>query len=146
MKKFKLFVCTFVLAGAALVSSCSSDDSSGTAPSIEGKWSYNKTITSVNDGAPTSTNYPNHEANCEKDYQEFAVGGIFKDVVWNKNSQNQCVIDDSDVSTWSKADNVLTIDGETYTITKLTHSELRYESTTTTGGATLKVTQVFTKG
>lgn len=144
MKKLKLIICTVVLAGLSLAS-CSSDDGPGVPPTIVGKWKYNKTITTVNNGNPTTTNYPNHEPNCEKDYQEFIEGGVFKDVVWNKNSENQCVIDDSDTSTWSKADNALTIDGEVYTITKLNNSELRYESSTSTGGTTLKVTQVFTK-
>lgn len=144
MKKFKLFVCTFVLAGAALVSSCSSDDSSDTAPTIEGKWNYNRTLISTNGGNPSTVPYEDHTAGCDKNYQEFVAGGAFRDVVIYKNASQVCT-EDALTSTWSKTDDVLTIDGDTYEITKLTRSELRYESTTTTGGATLKVTQVFTK-
>lgn len=144
MKKFKLFVCTFVLAGTALVSSCGSDDSSGTEPTIEGKWNYNKSLISTNGGDPTTSTYEDHTEGCDKNYQEFATGGTFRDVVIYKNASQVCT-EDAITSTWSKTDDELTIDGETYTVTKLTNSELRYESTTTTGGATLKVTQVFTK-
>lgn len=147
MKKLKLMICAFAIAGLTLAS-CSSDDDSNVEATIVGKWNYNKTLLSTNGSAEQSTNYTSHEAGCDKDYQEFVMGGVFRDVVLFKNASSQCT-EDAENSTWTKNNDVLTIgtgaDAETFQVIKLTGSELRYKSTTTTGGQTFTVTQVFTK-
>lgn len=140
----KLVFAALVITAGFLFVSCSSNDDDSSPASIVGKWNYSKTITSVNGGSPSTQNYEGHEVGCDKDYQQFADGGIFRDVVLYKNASDVCT-EDANVSTWVKTGNTLTIGTSTYTISGLTSSELRYESTTSTGGVSLKVIQVFTK-
>jgi hypothetical protein len=145
MSKAKLFACV-ALAMGSLVSSCGGDD--GFSAPITGKWDKYKTITTVDNNDPETTNYQGNEIGCDKDYIEFQQAGAFRDVELYKNSDEICT-EDVVTKTWVRDGDVLTIDGsegpETFTITKLTGSELRFESTATTGGVTIKVAQLFRK-
>lgn len=152
MKKIR-FAFAAIAATALLMTSCSSDDD-GPAAKLEGKWTPTKTI-SITNGNQTVTTYDDNEPGCDKDYREFVEGGAYRYVIYYENVANSCA--EEVVSTiWSKTGDVVTIvdtnddpiieaplDAGTYTITKLTGSELRLQSTTSTGGVEFEVTQVF---
>ncbi|MBF6608348.1 MAG: lipocalin family protein [Flavobacterium sp.] len=155
MKMIKT-VLAFVCVSALTLTSCSSDDDSGisTDADISGKWNYNRTVTNLN-GQESNQNYNTHEAGCDKDYVQFADGNVFRDVVLYRNPANVCT-EDAIVGTWAKSGNTLTITTpspepgqgnvtENFQIIRLDGSELHYVSTTSTGGSTLTVTQVFTR-
>ena len=146
MKSIKLFLAV-VVASAFTMTSCSNDDDAGisTDGNITGIWNYARTVTNLN-GQETSTDHE-HEAGCDKDYQEFVASGVFRDVVLYKNASNVCT-EDAQTATWSKSGNTLTLTGSeagTYEIIRLDGSELHYKTTSTTGGVTLIVTRVFTR-
>lgn len=143
----RLTLASLALTAGLFMSSCGSDD--GPRASINGKWDYLKTITQVDSQNPTSANYPGHEPGCDKDYQEFLADGSFRDVALFQDQDDNCN-EFTDAGEYAINGDQLTIqrDGEsaeTFTVTKLTGAELRYESTATTGGVSIKVTQVFRK-
>ncbi|HEU0137942.1 MAG TPA: lipocalin family protein, partial [Flavobacterium sp.] len=121
MKSIKLFLAV-VIASAFTMTSCSNDDDAGisTDGNIVGTWNYNRTITNLN-GQETSQEYTSHEPGCEKDFQEFVAGGVFRDVVIYKNASNVCT-EDAESGTWTKSGNTLTLTGNeagTYQIIRL---------------------------
>lgn len=142
MRKKLLMICAFAMTGLSLIS-CNSDDDVFE-KSIVGRWNYNKTIVSTDGGTPVDNQYDGHENGCSKDYVEFVQGGIFKNVLINKDQNNNCV-EDSSQSTWAKNEATLTIGADSYSITTLNGSELRYENTTDVSGVPVKVVRVFTK-
>lgn len=147
MTKIRITLASLALTAGLLASSCGSDD--GPRATINGKWEYLKTITQIGNDNPTSQNYPGHEPGCDKDYQEFADGGNFNDVAYFQDQDDNCN-EFVEEGSYALTGDILTIDRddanpETFTVTKLTGTELRYESTTETGGVTLKVTNVFRK-
>lgn len=144
MKQIKVLLAAVII--TAFSASCSSDDNGdSTSGNIMAKWTPTKTVTSLNGNNQDPANYSGNEAGCDKDYTEFLTGGVVKDVVFYHNAAEACTEDADASSTWSKNGNTLVIDGDSYEITKLTGSELRYKSTVQTGGATLTVTEYFTK-
>ena len=142
MRKNKILFCMTAVTGL-LFASCNSDDG-GFERTIVGKWNYNKTIVTTGNGTPTDQSYVGHENGCEKDHVEFKEGGIFRNVLMNKDQNNACV-EDASQSTWAKNGNTLTIGTDTYQVTKLNGSELRYENTVDVSGVPVKVVKVFTK-
>ncbi|RZJ65239.1 MAG: hypothetical protein EOO50_14525 [Flavobacterium sp.] len=147
MNKMRFTLASMALTAGLLFSSCGNDD--GPRASITGKWDYLKTITQVDNQNPSSVNYPGHEPGCDKDYQEFLEGGSFRDVALFQDQDDNCN-EFADSGEYALNGDLLTIqvDGEvaeTFTVTKLTGAELRYESTAQTGGVSITVTQVFRK-
>lgn len=142
MRKNKILICTATGIGL-LFASCNSDNDSFER-SIAGKWNYNKTIVTTGNGAPVDQSYVGHENGCEKDHVEFNEGNVFRNVLMNKDQNNACV-EDASLSTWSKNGNTLTIGTDTFQVTKLNGSELRYENTVDVSGVPVKVVKVFTK-
>jgi len=149
MKKIKVLLAAVILTGLTLTSCSSDDDSGGTSASIVGKWTPVKTIFKIN-GQSLTTPYEDNEAGCDKDYLEFVEGGAVNDVIYYKNAQNVCTQDVGDPATWVKNNNSLTVNGTfdydgTYTIEKLTGSELRVSTSESSGGVTSTAITYFTK-
>ena len=147
MNKMRFTLASLALTAGMLTSSCGNDD--GPRASITGKWEYLKTITQVDNQNPSSVNYPGHEPGCDKDYQEFLADESFRDVALFQDQDDNCN-EFTDTGDYALNGDLLTIErdgdvAETFTVTKLTGAELRYESTATTGGVAIKVTQVFRK-
>lgn len=148
MKKIKALMFAFVLAGMTVVS-CSSDDSSGPAPTIEGKWNQVKTVTKIQNGSSDTDKYTGNEIGCDKDYLEFATGTVFNDVVFNKNGGGEC-LESKTPGTWSKNDKVLVIEDAgflsgTYEVVKLSSNDLQIASTLQGGGNSITTTIYLTK-
>ena len=123
-----------VLFLGVLVISCSSDSSNGlaiTSQNILGKW-YLKGGT-VNNGP-----FENYEHDCvdKKDFQEFFSNNELK----YNGYDALCEINDTEISEWNLNGNTLTISNQnfdpmlyqyTYTVEKLTSSELVLKQTST---------------
>ena len=144
-----------ICVSAMTLTSCSNDDN-GPAVSAElsGKWNYARTITLLNNQTSNS-DYSSHTAGCDKNYQEFASGGVFRDVVVFKNPSNVCT-ENAVIGSYIRNGNNLTIIKpdpnntsstvtEQFEIIRLDNNELHYKSTSTTGGVQLVVTRVFTR-
>ena len=144
MKSIKVMLAAVLVAGLSFTSCSSDDDGPSTGGNIVGKWTPTRTVTSVN-GRNESKNYADNEPGCEKDYTEFVTGGQLRDVIYFKNASNACTEDADTDSTWSKAETTLIIDTQSYEIIRLTGSELQIKSTASAGGATLTVTEYFTR-
>jgi len=142
MKKKLFLICAFAMASLSQTSCNSEDDVFER--SIVGRWNYNETIVTANGGNPVDSPYTGHENGCSKDYVEFVQGGNFRDVLVNKDQNNNC-FEDENLSTWEKSNSTLTIGSDIYDITVLNGSELRYENTTDVSGVPVKVVKVFTK-
>lgn len=142
MRKSKILIGMLAMAALSLTS-CGSDDD-GFERTIVGKWNYNKTIVTAQGGTPVDQSYTGHENGCEKDHVEFIEGGIYRNVLMNKDQNNNCV-EDASQSTWTKNGATLTVGTDTYQVTKLNGSELRYENTVNLEGVPVKVVKVFTK-
>lgn len=140
MKYTRLLSVSGMLAFSALALSCGSDD--GFDASIIGKWNYSKTITTINNGSPNTQNYEGNTIGCDKDYQQFADGGVYRDVVLFKNEDQICT-ESVETDVYAKNGDQLTIGETTYTVTKLTDTELRYASTVVNGAVSVKVENVF---
>ncbi len=149
MKKIKALMFAFVLAGMTVVS-CSDDDNAGPAATIDGKWNQTKTVVSLN-GQSVTQNYNENVAGCDKNYIEFAAASVFNEAVYFKAAgSGDCQIDMADAGTWSKSDATLVINNSgflagTYTITRLTASNLEIATTDNVGGITTTSTVFFTK-
>lgn len=156
MKKIRFAIAAVAMAGMLSVS-CESDDNTEAPGNLEGKWTPTKTITVVGNGSPSETTYDGNQAGCDKDYREFVAGGTYRYGVWYLNATNACT-EDVIFSTWSKSGDAVTIvdtnpdaliksppDAGTYTIMKLTSSELRLESTASSGGVDVQITQIFNR-
>lgn len=148
MKKIKALMFAFVLAGMTVVS-CSSDDSSGPVPTIEGKWNQVKTVTKIKNGPSNDVKYNGNENGCDKDYLEFATSSVFNDVVFNKNGGGEC-LESKTPGTWTKNDKVLVIQNAgllsgTYEIIKLKNNVLQVANTIQTAGNTVTTTIYLTK-
>ena len=148
MKKIKVLLAVLIITGLS-VTSCSSDDSSGTPATIEAKWYPTKSVTKLGSSSQTTT-YTDHEAGCDKDYIEFVTGGVLKDVIYFKNASDVCTEDISDEpATWNKSADLLTINGGdyegTFDITKLSNSDLIVTEESTLGGVESSVTYYFKK-
>lgn len=138
----------FVVAGMTLVS-CSSDDDSGAAPTIEGKWNQTKTVTKIGSASSQTQDYSGNEAGCEKDYIQFVASGVLRDVILFKDAQNNCQENAGTEGSWSKSDDNLTIEGGdfagSYTITKLSASNLVIVNNSTQAGQDFVITYYFDK-
>lgn len=152
MKKIKVVLATFVLAGLTLVSCSSSDDSGPSTPvSIIGEWNPTTSIVKTNEAPETEIPYEQSVNGCEKDYIEFVeAGNVFNRVLHAKNADTgACLESPATPTTWLKADDELTIaTGQysgTYEITVLTASELRIKKVTVDGDITTTTTRVFEK-
>ena len=146
MKKIKALMVAFVMAGMTVVS-CSSDDS-GPAPTIEGQWNQTKTIVKINNSS-VKENYEDNVDGCDKNYIEFATGGVYNDVVYFKQG-GVCQANTATPGTWTKSDDILTIaDGAslsgTYEIVKLSSGALQIATSDVTAGITSTTTIYFTK-
>lgn len=139
-------IATFIFAGGLLFSSCGTDD--GFSASLIGKWNKTSTTTTTNNGTPQTTNYQGNEIGCDKDYLEFSGDGVLRDVELFKNQDEICT-EDVNTSEFERTGDVFTTVSqagtETYTITKLSGSELRFESTGVIGGVSITVSQYFRK-
>ncbi len=146
MKKIKVVLATLIMAGLTLTS-CSSDDSSGTAASIVGKWNETKTVTKISGSTVTQT-YENEEG-CDKDFVEFKAGGTLDRVTYFTNASDDCEASSQTGVGYTKTDDVLVINGSiyegTYEITKLSGSELRVVTEDNTGGTSFTTTIYFKK-
>ncbi len=146
MKKIKFYLAAVLIAGLSFTS-CSDDDDNGSSTDgeIVAKWTPTRTVNTVNNVEVSSTDYTFNEPGCEKDFTQFLAGGVLNDVIYYKNAAEVCTQDADVTGTWTKSGNTLVIDDANYEITRLTGSELVYKSTVTTSGATLVVTEYFSK-
>ena len=151
MKKFKLVVAAFVLAGLTLTS-CSSDDNSTSTPaSIVGKWNPTKTLVKTNATPEAEIPYEQSVNGCDKDYVRFVeAGNAFNRVLHAKNPDTgACVESPATPTVWAKNDSQLTIaSGQyegTYEITVLNNSELRIKKVNVDGDITTTTTRIFEK-
>lgn len=147
MKKIKVLLAAFVLASMTVVS-CSSDDSSGPAATIEGKWNQGKTIVKI-EGESFTDVYDENTDGCDKNYVEFVSSGVYNDVVYFKQA-GECQESIAEPGTWVKVDDELTINngGEltgTYSISKLTNSDLQITFSDSQGGISTITTVFFKK-
>ena len=146
MKKIKVLLATFVLTSMTVVS-CSSDDSSGSTATVEGKWNQIKTVVKFGNQSVTQ-DYDLNETGCDKDYIEFAAASVYNDVVYNSQG-GECIANAAEPGTWIKTDDKLTIENagllsDTYDIKKLTSSDLQISVTDSSGGIT-STTTIFLK-
>lgn len=142
MKKIKALMFAFVLAGMTVVS-CSSDDSSGPAPTIEGKWNQLKTVVKIS-GNSITQNYEDNVNGCDKNYVEFAAGGVFNDVVYFKQG-GDCQANAATPGAWTKSDKTVTIFNGgvlsgTFEILKLSNADLQLTTKNSEGGITATTT------
>jgi len=152
MKKIKVALTAFVLAGLTLTS-CSSDDNSGpsTPASIVGKWNPTTTLVKTNSAPETEIPYEQSVNGCDKDYVRFVeAGSVFSRVLHAKNPDTgACVESPATPTVWAKDDSELTIaSGQyegTYEITVLTASELRIKKVNVDGDITTTTIRVFEK-
>lgn len=146
MKKIKVLLAAFVLAGMTVVS-CSSDDS-GPAATIDGKWNQVKTVVKL--GNQSVTQDYTHETGCDKDYVEFAASSVYNEVSYNNVGSGDCAANASDAGTWIKTDDKLTIANgsqiasDTYDIKKLSGSDLQLSVTDSNGGIST-ITTIYLK-
>lgn len=137
MKKIKVLLAAFVLTSMTIVS-CSSDDSSGSTATLDGKWNQVKTVVKL--GNQSVEQEYIHEDGCDKDYVEFAASSVYNEVSYNNVGSGECAANASDAGTWIKTDKKLTIENgsqlasDTYDITKLTGSDLQISVTDSNGG------------
>lgn len=126
--------------------SCASDDQPFA--NLVGQWNKVSTTTQIGNQAPNTSPYDSNTIGCHKDYWEFLPDGQLRDVVLYKNAQEICT-EDVDLKTYVHTGDQLTISEpgltETFTVIRLTGSVLEFQSTTTTGGITLKVTHTFAR-
>ncbi len=149
MKKIKLIAAVVLFAGSIL-SSCSSDDGSVSEGNIMRRWNPTKTVVKVGTSDSFTQTYNSNEPGCDKDYLEFADNNVLNFVIYFKNADQLCTPDSAAPATWTKANNTVTISGGsnydgTYTITKLTNSELRLQNTSTIAGSSTVTTIYFNK-
>lgn len=149
MKKFKTLFFAFILIGMTLAS-CSSDDGpGGPAPTIEGKWNQIKKTVKVDNAAPQTFEYNDNAIGCPKNYFEFTLDNVFKDVVYYKQS-GICQQGTTTPGAWLKTDNLLTISNAgiysgTYKITSLTSNGLQIQLTDNNGLSTTITTLYLEK-
>jgi len=152
MKKIKVVLATFVLASLTLTS-CSSDDNSGssTPASIIGEWNPTTTIVKTNEAPETEVPYEQSVNGCDKDYVKFVeAGNVFNRVLHAKNADTgACLESPATPTTWAKVDDELTIAAGqyagTYEITVLNASELRIKKVIVDNDITTTTTRVFKK-
>lgn len=153
MKKIKSVLAVFVLVGLTLTS-CSSDDNSGpaTPTTVVGKWTLTRTVTKLGSQAEVSTPYEFNVAGCDKNYIQFTeAGSAFKEQYFFKNGAQVCVEDTQGTGSFSKVDQVLTIDSEesnydgVYNINTLSGTQLVLSFDTQAGPNTLVTTYYFSK-
>lgn len=152
MKKIKVVLATFVLAGLTLVSCSSDDDSAPATPaSIIGEWNPTVSIVKTNEAPETEIPYEQSVNGCDKDYVKFVeAGNVFNRVLHAKDpNTGDCLESPADPTTWLKVDDELTIAAGQYAgnyeITVLTASELRIKKVTADGDITTTTTRVFEK-
>lgn len=145
------------LFASALLFSCSDDDDNGgssTGGNIEARWNPSRTIIELNGEEVENETYDENQAGCEKDYVEFANPNVLNFVAYVQGGTGSCEASPGDSGTWTKNDDTLIVSdfsingvpySGTYEITRLTNSELRIQSETTSGGATLTNKIYFTK-
>ena len=142
MKKISIL---FISLLALTFSSCSDDNDSSLATTIDGKWNFNKMSVTVNNVTSPELDYEGNEPGCMKDYIEFVEGGILKEGDY---SGSNCVLNTSS-GTWSKSGNTITITSDGITIpvevVNLTSSILIVKYSETEDGLTLIVNMSFTK-
>jgi hypothetical protein len=121
--------------------SCNKDDNT-TQPtaeaSIVGSWEFFKEGTLEN-GQEILDVY-DHDCSNNKDYTEFASNGVVKDHYFNTSCTETI-----DSSTWTKNGSILTLFGETYTITELSATTLKVQFSETLNGVTTTYISVFTR-
>ncbi len=147
MKKIKILFAVLIVTSFAI--SCSSDDGGDpTGGDLTARWNETKTILKVS-GDEIRQDYVNGALTCGKDYIEFTDAGIATRVVYGKDGDNNCIENPGTPAEWSRNENTLVISngyyGGTYTIKKLTNSQLTIESTSTSGSITTVTTVYFTK-
>lgn len=145
MKKLKVILTAIVLTGFALTS-CSKDDDSSVPASIETKWNQIKTNVQVG-GQSFDQLYTENVEGCSKNYIEFAAAGVYKDVVYFKQS-GTCNESVAEPGTWTKSGDNLTITNGgdltgTYKVTKLTGAVLNIQTESSNAGVTTKTTVFF---
>jgi hypothetical protein len=148
MKNLKVAITALTIAGLSLTS-CSSDDSSGTAASIVAKWNQTKTVTKVGNSGNITQSYQENEVGCDKDYIEFTANGAVNDVIYFKNATNVCEADLATPTSYTKTDNAMTIAGGefqgVYEITKLSGSQLIIKSIENVSGNEITTSIYFNK-
>ena len=148
MKKIKALIFSLVIIGIT-VSSCTKDSDvpSGPAPTIETKWNRVQTAVTINNQSIVEP-YVDNVNGCNRNYLEFTPEKVFNQVVYFKPAGGgPCQTNAATPETWSKTNNMLTISGTgnlsgTYTIVKLTYSELQISISSNEGGIS-KVTTIF---
>jgi len=148
MKTIKVLLAALIV--TAFSTSCSKDDDgNSTGGDLTAKWNQTKTVLKIS-GETYNQPYDENQAGCDKDYLEFTDAGMLIDVVYyDPAGAETCAEDSTDPVAYTKSDNTLTIAGGeyggTYTIKKLTGSNLEIEQTSTAGGLTTVTTVYFTK-
>lgn len=109
-----------------MISSCSKDDNKAAA--LEGKWEFAK-IGSMVGTSEFLIDFP-HTPGCDKDYQEFLAGGVFRGFTFDNTGSGCETFQDN--GTWTRSGNMITItiDGENEQgeIMSLTGSTLKVKS------------------
>ncbi len=149
MKSIK-FLLTAVLISSMSLTSCSNDDddnSNSTGGELQRRWTPTKTIVEVGN-QDLESDYTGNQAGCDKDYIEFAAANVFNKVEYNNDvNGNGCVAAFAIPATYSRNDNTLVISSGTYagtyTITRLTNSELRISKTDNAGSTSTTTRHYF---
>jgi hypothetical protein len=148
MKTIKVVLAALVISAFSFTSCSSDDEGSSTGGDLTAKWNPIKTIVKIA-GQEVEQPYEENEPGCSKDYVEFTDAGAFNNVIYFKNADNVCTEDSGAPVTYTRNENTIVISGGefggTYTITRLTGSELRVQQTSTSGGITATTTIFLTK-
>lgn len=141
MKQLKLTMA--LLAAGLMMVSCNKDDDGGSEGTLEGKWIYSKSG-GMASGHEVLTDW-DHTEGCNKDYVEFVEGGVYNDVYYWEDCE-----EDKWETTWTREGNTITVGtgeaAETGEIINLTGSELKLKSTYEEGGVNVDYITVFTRG
>ncbi len=155
MKAFKILIATVVLSAFTLTS-CSKDDDNVQVPtSFVGKWNFSMDVTQTNIGTAQGpeivVDYMDDVAGCNRNYIEFTAAMVARKGVFFKNAQGNCE-ESNNVGTYTKAAEIVNINlpgdmnyNGTFTITKLTSTQMSLEKKIIDGDVTVIRTRLLTK-
>jgi len=143
----KIIILFFITLGLGVVfSSCSSNEPvNPSMSSVEGKWNFSKTTTSINGVTSAEMDYDDNEAGCPKDYLEFKTGGVCTDGDY---FDSACTLDIT-TGTWVQIGSTITVtlDGDIFSaeVVSVSSSVLKLKISETGGGISIIANITLTK-
>lgn len=107
MKKITMFLFALLTVSVSFVS-CNDDDNNTTNEDqgvLEGKWYYSEEGVGTSDWNTVQYAAYSHMSGCEKDYIDFAEGGVYRDVMHVENCDTETY-----TTVWSRTGDTVIID------------------------------------